>query len=123
MLRVGDYVEVLKPENKLMDQFVGSNTRIKRVFRVFDGRLGYVLENSECIWFESNLKLLNKNENPDVLDVGETVIVTKGRHEGEIDTVVDCDKINGNMTYALQKLRYHVNRDEVKPLKQMTGLF
>lgn len=132
MLKVGDLVEILEPEdmdnyhfgwNSDMNELIGHKTKVRRVFIGHQGKLAYRLENNTFTWCESNLKLIDKNEDNTIIELNETVVVTKGENMGKIDKVVDCFAKDGQIHYVLHDLRYRVSSDYVKPIKHLPGLF
>lgn len=104
MLRIGDIVEVLKPENEDnypylwmpdMDNYIGTQTRIERVCFDYRDRVCYHLSNNGWIWNESNLKLISRKTENKVFEINETVIIANGLYKGKIDTIINCYKQNG----------------------------
>lgn len=132
MLKLGDTVEILEPEDKAnypygwnsdMDRLVGTKPVVTRIHLDSQKRIRYNLTGNSKDWHESNLKLIRKATKISNIDVNEPVIITSGEHVGEMDTIESCHYQNGRIYYFLQSSNYVIRSDYVKPLNNTIELF
>lgn len=132
MLKVGDTIEILEPEdrdnypygwNSNMDRLVTTKDVVTRVRVDSQKRIRYNLSDNSYDWHESNLKLISRNATLSNIDVNEPVMVTEGEYVGEIDTIESCYYKHGGLHYFLQRSNYILNSDQLKPLNHMVALF
>lgn len=132
MLKVGDLVEILEPEERYtypynwvedMDNYIGDRVRISKISLDETNRICYYFDDNPWTWHESNLKFIRRDENIQAIDINETVVVIKGEEVGQRDTVIKCYAVNNRTYYDLKYLGYKLPGDHLKPLKQATELF